>query len=110
MITHCDEINLNLDTSIPLGLMINELVNNAFKHAFKNKSNGEIKISLTTTKNIITLVVQDNGNGLPSNFDTIKYNSLGIELIEILSSQLDGKLVFEQKDGLSVILNFNQVV
>jgi two-component sensor histidine kinase len=86
-------IILNIETANPCGLIINELVSNAFKHAFKGKATGNIKVSLTQNKlNQIELQIEDNGIGFPKNIDFKQVDSLGLELVNTLTQQLQGTL------------------
>lgn len=94
-ITHLQECHLNIETAIPAGLLINELVTNAFKHAFPN-GKGEVIINLTIKpENTIELEVKDNGIGLPENLNWEETNSLGLRLVRLLTQQLDGEIFVE---------------
>ena len=99
--TDCDPILLDFDTSIPLGLIINELITNSFKHAFPNGT-GKITITFKAHPSNYVLQIKDNGVGLPSNFEAKKENSLGMELILLLTGQIDAKLEMNQNEGLEV--------
>ncbi|AUM12642.1 sensor histidine kinase [Ketobacter alkanivorans] len=86
-----EAIALPIESSIPLGLIVNELVSNAFKHAFPNKRPGEIRISLSLTpEQKIKLEINDNGIGMPTQRDST--DSLGLRLVEALSDQLEATL------------------
>jgi two-component sensor histidine kinase len=88
-----DFIFFNIETAGTLGLIINELITNSYKHAFKNEIEGKIKI--TVVKNFekeYTVTYSDNGIGIPADNTNIK-KSLGIELIELWTQQLNGKLI-----------------
>jgi len=89
-----DDSVLDIDTAIPLGLILNELITNCYKYAFKDRTKGEIQIRFHQMANEMVLDVQDNGVGLPQNFDIDKTKSLGINLVRGLVRQLDGKLDF----------------
>ena len=85
----------NYDTAIPLGLIVNELATNAFKHAFENINSGTIFIELThNEENEYLLSVKNNGNALPSGFNIDAFKSLGFKLVSILSRQLRGNFTF----------------
>ncbi len=91
-----ESLHLDLEIAIPCGLLINELVTNAFKHAFATKNSGKLKISLhqdETQK--IHLIVEDNGKGMPENINLEEADSLGLRLVRILTEQLDGELTFQ---------------
>ena len=87
------EYELGIETAIPLGLIINELVSNSLKHAFKENITGEIKIILEKDKDIYTLTVKDDGIGLPDDFDLKNTSSLGMLLVNSLVNQLEGEIM-----------------
>ena len=101
--------NLGIETAIPLGLIINELVSNSLKHAFNGYDKGEIKIILEKNGETYTLTVKDNGIGLPEGFKFIETNSLGILLINTLVNQLEGKLDVEVNGGTCVTITFTEL-
>jgi two-component sensor histidine kinase len=100
-----DEIQLDLSTSIPCGLIINELITNSFKYAQVPGKKLIISILLKKENGKIRLMCQDNGPGIAENFMTEK-NTLGMELIESLSDQINGKSQFKNNDGTSFELIF----
>ncbi|MGZ4086690.1 MAG: tetratricopeptide repeat-containing sensor histidine kinase [Bacteroidia bacterium] len=101
----CEDIQLDLDTAIPLGLIVNELVTNAHKHAFKNKEGSRsIIINLSKIDSEFVLLVKDNGVGFT--YTGVSGSGLGMELISMLSHQLNGKLEFINKNGTAVKLSF----
>jgi PAS domain S-box-containing protein len=104
-----ENYNLGIETAIPLGLIINELVSNSLKHAFNGYDNGEIKIILEKKDETYTLTVEDNGIGLPGGFKFEETSSLGILLINSLVNQLEGELDVEVNGGTLVIINFREL-
>ncbi|MES2760644.1 MAG: histidine kinase dimerization/phosphoacceptor domain -containing protein [Bacteroidota bacterium] len=97
--TNFIDLELDLDTAIPLGLITNELVSNAFKHAFKGK-NGVIRVELSKlVKNTYQLKVSDNGQGLAANFDLSSMDSLGLDIVAILSEQINAELKIYNDNG-----------
>ena len=107
------DLKLNIDTAIPCGLIINELVSNAIKYAFPDGRVGEIFISVTPVKdNIYELIVKDNGVGMGQDIDLKKSNSLGIELVTLLSRQLNGSLdiTSEPDKGISFCIKFEEAI
>ncbi|MBK7668113.1 MAG: PAS domain S-box protein [Sphingobacteriaceae bacterium] len=102
------KIILNLDTSIPAGLIINELVTNSIKHAFTESNEGIIYINLHTKDNVLFLEVSDNGKGFPKEIDFRNTNSLGLQLVNTLVEQLNGKLELKEHKGggTSFLINF----
>lgn len=95
--------------AVPIGLVVNELLSNALKHAFVGRKEGEIKVSLTASdEGMINLTVSDDGVGLPHGFDIDKTGTLGLRLIKILTEdQLDGALEVINKDGTTFNIEFN---
>ncbi|MEH1844134.1 MAG: histidine kinase dimerization/phosphoacceptor domain -containing protein [Nostoc sp.] len=79
--TDIDSVSLNVDQAIPCGLVINELISNALKHAFPNQQVGTISIALRNVGNNIEMTIQDNGIGLPDNLDWTNTDSLGLSLV-----------------------------
>jgi len=103
--THISNITLNVNTAIPCGLILNELLSNCYKHAFKGKSHGSIFISFTKVGDKIQLVVKDNGIGLKPDYE--ESESLGITVIQSLCEQLEGKCVYSVEDGTCFTLTFD---
>jgi two-component sensor histidine kinase len=87
-------IRVEIDMAIPCGLLVNELVANAFKHAFPADRGGEVRIELQALANDLgyRLRVADNGVGLPSDFDLKHLPSLGLKLVNDLTRQIGGRL------------------
>jgi len=93
-----NDIFLTLDLSIPLGLIINELISNALKYAFP-KLYGKIKIQLLSTAQSLILTVSDNGIGIPESFDLENARSTGMQLIQSLTEQLEGEFNYYVENG-----------
>ena len=100
------DVNLNLDQAIPCGLIINELVSNSIKYAFPFNRKGKIRIELIKEGNKINLKVSDNGVGLPDNLDVENTDTLGLQLVYTLVSQLDGDIQMITKKGTTFLFNF----
>lgn len=94
-----DDLSLHIEQAIPLGLIVNELVTNAFKHAFPEKKPGEILLSLRKTEGFIRLEVSDNGKGMDARQDDA---SFGFELIRTLTAKLGGKLEVSGSRGATI--------
>ena len=102
-------IALNIDTAIPCGLLINELVSNALKHAFKNKHKGEICIQLKPDRNShFILSVSDNGVGFPKHLDFRNTESLGLQLVCTLTEQLEGTVELNSVRGTTFNIIFQE--
>ena len=108
-----DEVFLSVEVSVPLGLIMNELLSNALKYAFTNhlasdSSDHRILIKLKKIKNNdYILSVSDNGNGLPDNFDIENTESLGLKLVTSLVQQIEGKLEVHPKNDTEFKITFN---
>lgn len=105
-----DDVYLNVDTAIPCGLIINELLSNALKYAFPGDSRGEINISFTRGQGELVLVIADNGIGLPDQLDINKCASLGLQLVNTLINQLMGQMTVERSHGTAFTLRFAEIV
>jgi two-component sensor histidine kinase len=101
-----EPIFLDLDNAIPCGLIVNELITNAFKYAFPAGIQGEIKIVLKQNQGKVILSVSDNGIGLDKHVDYKTTESLGFQLINSLVSQIDGELTYEYNEGTKFNISF----
>jgi PAS domain S-box-containing protein len=102
-------IQLNLDTAIPCGLIINELLSNSLKYAFRKTKNGKISLVLTENKGNIKIVIADNGSGLPETVDYRNTESLGLQLVVTLVEQINGKIKLENKKGAKFTIEFTSL-
>ncbi|MEQ8995883.1 MAG: two-component regulator propeller domain-containing protein [Coleofasciculus sp. B1-GNL1-01] len=106
-----EPISLNLDTAIPCGLLLNELLSNALKYAFPESRPGVITIKLTSEcDRRLTLTVQDNGIGLPKGFEPENPKTLGFQLIQALTEQLEGELDIKPDQGTQFTIRFFEVM
>ena len=96
---------LDLDTAIPCGLIVNELVANSLEHAFPQHK-GVISIEFRTEADLQILTVWDNGIGLSDDFDAEETQSLGLKLVAALARQLDGQLRCEVAEGARFSIRF----
>ena len=96
--TKIENIKLDVDTIIPLGLIINELISNALKYAFNNKDSGEITIAINKLGNGLNVAISDNGGGLPKNFDSQKTTTLGFRLIKAFTDKLKATLKIDSSE------------
>jgi two-component sensor histidine kinase len=104
------EIDLDIDTAVPLGLIVNELFTNSLKYAFPTGRKGIIKLSLENLKNgHYELKVSDNGVGKTLNA-TPKGTGFGTQLVDLLTRQIDGKLVQEVSNGTMVSIHFKRLM
>ena len=94
-----DDVKLDINTSIPLGLIVNELVTNSLKHAFPQGKGGEIDIQFHIQDDKYLLEVKDNGIGFPKDINYKNTNSLGLRLINSLTEQIDAEVEFNNISG-----------
>jgi PAS domain S-box-containing protein len=98
----CEPVTLNINQAVPSSLIVNEVVTNILKHAFKGRASGEISIILTLKNDFIKLRISDNGVGLPDGFTMETDSSLGLLLIRILTEQLGGQSNYSSLDSGTV--------
>jgi two-component system CheB/CheR fusion protein len=101
---------MNLDTAIPVGLILTELISNAFKYAFPGGRSGQIRVTLRTqAEGRWQLVVQDNGIGIPEDLNITHIGSLGLTLVHDLVSQLNGTVQLDRSGGTTFIIQFSSM-
>ncbi len=107
LLTQIDDIEMDIDNAVPLGLIINELMTNSLKYAFPNDRKGEIKISLKKNNQQFYFEIVDNGIGIPlkDGKPMVTNNSFGFELVESLSQKLNGQLKFYNGVGSRITLH-----
>ncbi len=110
LVFNSHNICLGIDTAIPCGLIINELVSNSLKHAFADNISGEIRIEMSVKgNNSLVLVVSDNGVGIPQDMDIDNNTaSLGLQLVRTLTEQLDGTLEVNRGKGTEFRVTFRE--
>lgn len=117
-----ESVFFDMDIAVPLGMIVNELVSNSLKYAFPNKKNGEVRIKLFSEKTEdklnnnegkfsekstqYTLVVSDNGVGIPETIDIKNSETLGLQLVSILVDQLNGTIELKRDGGAEFIVKF----
>jgi PAS domain S-box-containing protein len=107
--TDIDNILFDIETAIPCGLIINELVSNCLKHAFNGLNKGKINITLNQIGEEFTLSVSDNGIGLPEDFNFTNTDSLGLLMINNLVKQLDGTIELDKNGGTTFKIIFKEL-
>jgi PAS domain S-box-containing protein len=101
-----EDFVLGAKTLQPLGIIINELITNIFKYAFKGRSEGHIRIKAFERDGIVTLIIQDDGNGIPEGIDFDNSKGFGLMLVGMLTRQLDGNIRIERGLGTRILLEF----
>jgi PAS domain S-box-containing protein len=119
-----DDVFFDMDTAVPLGIIVNELVSNSLKHAFPGRDKGKIQIKLfkeakagsesnnnkeklTGKGTGYTLIVSDDGTGIPDKIDLKNSDTLGLQLVNILVDQLDGEIELKRNKGTEFVININ---
>jgi two-component sensor histidine kinase len=109
--TNAADVFLEVSKAIPCALMINELVTNSIKYGFPGNQNrekeGEINVELKSPHNgKVTLIISDNGVGLPGDFDLNKTETLGMQIIKALIKKLHGTIEIDKNEGTKFIIQF----
>jgi two-component sensor histidine kinase/DNA-binding response OmpR family regulator len=106
---HMEKVSLDINTAIPCSLIITELVSNALKHAFPAGSSGELCVELSKSEDeTITIIVRDNGIGIPEQLDILGTNTLGMQIITTLVGQLEGSLKLAREKGTAITVAFKE--
>ena len=109
-VINVDDIYLNMDTAIPCGLIISELVSNILKYAYPGDNVGELNISFRSLNNRLELVISDEGIGFPEDLDFRNIeSSLGLKLVNSLVKQLDGTIDLDVSQGTKFNIKFNEL-
>jgi PAS domain S-box-containing protein len=108
--TNLEDVFLDINTAIPCGLIVNELLSNAVKHAFPDGRSGAVRLSLHLAPGReFTLQVHDDGIGLPAGVDPGRTETLGLQIIGLLIRQLDGTLSIDRTAGTSFSIRFREL-
>lgn len=102
-----DELKVDVETAVPLGLIVNELLTNAVKHAFPD-GEGMVTVSLRKRNGTVTLEVSDDGAGFPEDIDWESSPSLGLQLVRSLTKQIDGKVEMISDGGTTFRITFTE--
>jgi two-component sensor histidine kinase len=101
-----ENVQLGVDTAIPCGLIINELVSNSLKYAFPDGRTGDVTVALQRANGVHTLTVADDGVGFPADLDFRATDSLGMQLVTALVNQLEGTITLDRTKGTTFIITF----
>ena len=103
----CDEVHVTLDKAIPAGMILNEVISNALKHAFPGDRSGFIRIHLHCSDGKARMEIEDDGTGMPTGVDLKHFSSLGLRLISSLVTQLKGNIQLEREKGTMFKIEFS---
>jgi len=107
-VIHADGVDFDVTLAVPISLIVNEAVCNAYKHAFENKKSGIIQVGLSKEQEATySLLIKDDGVGLPKGFDVKQLKSIGFDLIHGLARQLKGKLIVNGTPGTEIKITFS---
>ena len=104
-----EEILINIKMAIPIALIVNEAVTNAFKYAFKDTINGNLSVQIKNVNEKIFMQISDNGPGISESIDLSKIKSLGFKLINIFVRQIKGSIEYIKKPGLTLQITFTNL-
>lgn len=107
LILTLDDLYLNLDNSIPCGLIINEIISNSLKYAFPNNRDGIIFVTLKVNNKKVTIEAGDNGIGISEKIDIKQTQTLGLQLVDTLIEQINATINLERKNGTKYSIEFN---
>lgn len=102
------DILLDVDTALPLGLILNELLSNALKHAFSRQRKGTILVEMKEAETELVMKVSDDGVGFPHDYNRDKPETLGLKLVNLLTSQLEGRLEIRRNHGMEFQIKFQR--
>ena len=106
-----NEVFLPVDQALPCALVINEILSNAYKHAFKGRKQGTIEVSVLEEKDRIRITIHDDGIGIPDDFNLNHSNSLGLKLIRTLvQHQLKGSVTIKNREGTEIYIEFPRII
>jgi len=103
-----ENLMVDINTTVPLGLIVNELITNSMKHAFLDEVKGEINITFYKKGDEFTLVIDDNGVGLRADLDFKNTETLGLQLVNNLTSQIDGVIELDRSNGTRFKITFKE--
>lgn len=104
--TKIEEVNIDFNRAILLGLIVNELISNSLKYAFSEDQKGYVRVRLDTEDDCYILTTSDNGKGLPKNFRLRQTKSLGLQLVQALTNQLKGSIKIDRRKGTKFTIKF----
>ncbi len=110
LVTEFEDVRLDINTAVPCGLLVNELVSNALKHAFPGDRKGSVRVDLRREGDgALTLRVTDDGVGFPESVDFRRAESFGLQIVGLLAEQLDASIALDTKKGTAFTVAFREL-
>ena len=109
LVYNIEDLNLDINTAIPLGLIANELITNSLKYAFLDGDDGIVNIEFRKEDHTYLFIIKDNGVGLPEGFDFQNLDSLGLQLVNSLSEQIDAEIELNTDNGTEFKIKFKEI-
>ncbi|MTK64767.1 MAG: PAS domain S-box protein [Methanobacterium sp.] len=109
-ILEIEDVKLNIETSVPLGLILTELVSNCLKYAFPDSMTGTLYVSLKKSGENYELIIKDDGIGFPETIDFKNTDSLGLQLVNSLTDQIDGEIELNNSNGTEFRIQFKELI
>lgn len=100
---------LDVDTAVSLGLITNELITNSIKYAFPDENNGEISLEFYKSNGIFNFIIKDNGVGFSDDLDFLNSSSMGLRVVNMLISQIEGDVKLNNDNGTEFIITFKEI-
>lgn len=106
LVKNLEPVQLDIKRSVSIGLIINELISNSLKYAYPGEKQGQLRISMNKKLNEIVLTVADDGIGLGPDFKLGNLSSLGLQLVSMITGQIDGNMTISGNKGTSIEIRF----
>jgi len=108
--TDLEDLRLDINTAVPCGLLVNELISNVLKHAFPEGRKGTVRVTLRRKKDgMLELCVADDGVGFPEIFDLRDVGSFGLQIVNLIAEQLEAKIGLERRNGTVFTVTFREL-
>ena len=103
-----EDLNVDINTAVPLGLIVNELLSNAMKYAFPDDREGKILVDFHKEDDGFILIISDNGIGFPEELNYKNTESLGLQIVNTLTDQIEGVITMNVQDGTTFTIEFKE--
>ncbi|MGF7118658.1 histidine kinase dimerization/phosphoacceptor domain -containing protein [Methanobacterium oryzae] len=103
-----EDLDVDINTSVPLALIVNEIVSNSLKHAFEGQKAGNISVKFYKKSDEYELIIEDDGIGFPDNLNFRNVDSLGMQIVNSLTRQINGKITLDKSNSTRFTINFKE--